>query len=220
MEKQFVHPKNTFLNLPEAKQQRILAAAVAEFSANGYQKASLNTIVRRLDIAKGAVYRYFDSKEVLFLYVFDQFTRAVKQTVHNEIAGIGDDDFFAVIRAVLMAGLNFIDRYPEYFRIYLRVLFEGNIPRRGELIARVRLFSHDYFGPLCDRAKQQGLIRTDIPTPTICFMIDSIMDRFLQGYARPGLDGGLELAGKSRQEVMAEADLVIKVVWQGIGGGE
>jgi len=42
------------------------------------------------------------------------------------------------------------------------------------------------------------------------------MDRFLQGYARPYLDGGLELAEKSREELLVEAEQVIDVLREGL----
>lgn len=221
METAPAEPKNTYLNLPAEKQARILRAAMEEFGRNGYEKASLNTMVRELAISKGSIYRYFANKEALFLFVFEQFTQLVKEVVHQAISGSSRSDFFSQVREVLLAGIRFIDQHPEYFQIYLQVLFEKNIPHREELISRVRLFSFEYFGPLCDEAKEQGTIRRDISTRTICFMIDSLMDRFLQAYARPYLDGGLELAGKSAEELAEAADLVIYALRQGMrGNGE
>ncbi len=174
--------KTTFLNLPEAKRQRILAAAVREFAANGYRKASLNTLVKDLRIAKGSIYRYFANKEALFFFVFDNFTDQVRRTVKGR-NGASDENFFAHVENVLQAGILFIDRCPDYYQIYLRILSEHDVPRRQELIDRVRLFSAAYFAPLCDKAKEGGVIRADISTTMIIFLLDSVIDRFLQAYA-------------------------------------
>ena len=54
--------RTTFLNLPEAKQARIIEAALAEFADKGYPQASLNVIVARSGIAKGSLYQYFTDK--------------------------------------------------------------------------------------------------------------------------------------------------------------
>ncbi|RLL92459.1 hypothetical protein BG32_08980 [Mesotoga sp. HF07.pep.5.2.highcov] len=47
-------PKETFFNLPETKQKRILEAAIDEFAANGYEISRVNEIVRRSSIPKVA----------------------------------------------------------------------------------------------------------------------------------------------------------------------
>lgn len=53
----------------DAKPERvklILAAALEEFVELGFAAARLDTIAERAGVAKGTVYLYFDSKEVLF----------------------------------------------------------------------------------------------------------------------------------------------------------
>ncbi len=212
------------MNLPGEKRSRIIAVAVREFAVNGYQRASLNTIVRQVGIAKGSLYQYFDNKEALFLYVFDRFTALVRQTLDDSISEAAKEDFWQLITGVLGAGIRFIDEQPDYYQIYLKVLFEPDVPHREELIAKVRLFSLDYFGSLCDAARSRGQIRVDVATPMVVFLLDSVLDRFLQGYARPYLDGGLALSRKSRREMQKEIDTVITVLRDGLrlqaGGDE
>lgn len=209
-------PKQTFVNLPPEKRESIVRAAAAEFADQGYQRASLNSIVKRLGISKGSLYQYFANKEALFLYVFDHFTRQVKQHVKTSVAGNGRDDFFTAARQVLLAGIAFIDNHPEYFQVYLKVLFERDVPRREELVARVRLFSLEYFGPLADQAMGQGVLRKDIPVPKVVFILDAMLDRFLQGYAHPYLDGGLALAGMPVKQLHEEIDSMVAVLRTGL----
>jgi TetR/AcrR family transcriptional regulator len=216
MDTLLAQPKQTFVNLPPEKRENIVRAAVAEFAERGYQRASINNIVKRLGIAKGSLYQYFDNKEALFLHVFDHFTRQVKQYVKASVASDGRDDFFAVARQVLLAGIAFIDNHPEYFQVYLKVLFERDVPRREELVARVRLFSLEYFGPLADRAMGQGVLRRDIPASKAVFILDAMLDRFLQSYAQPYLDGGLALAGMSGERLLDEIDSMVAVLRTGL----
>lgn len=223
MDNLLVQPKSTFVNLPPEKRDGILRAAVAEFAEHGYQRASINNIVKRLGIAKGSLYQYFANKEALFLHVFDHFTRRVKEQVKASVADSGGNDFFAVARQVLLAGIAFIDAHPEYFQLYLKVMFERDVPRREELVARVRLFSLEYFGPLAERAAAQGELRGDIPARKVVFILDAMLDRFLQGYAQPYLDGGLALAGMSAERLHGEIDSMVAVLRTGLQplrGGE
>ena len=47
-------PRDTFNKLDESKKNRILDAAVDEFSQHGFRQASVNRMVERIGIAKGS----------------------------------------------------------------------------------------------------------------------------------------------------------------------
>src|SRR5262249_20635865 len=49
-----------------SKRDAILAAALEEFSAHGFEAARLDDVARRAGIAKGTIYLYFSDKEALF----------------------------------------------------------------------------------------------------------------------------------------------------------
>lgn len=206
----------TFANLPPDKQQRVVAAAINEFAANGYQRASLNTIVKEAGIAKGSVYQYFTNKEALFLYVFEQFALAVKRGVKAQVDKNTRHDFFDHVRDVLLAGIAFIDANPQAFELYLKILFEQEVPRREHLVNQLRLFSAEYFTPFLDEAKRRGEIRRDVDNATVVFLLDAVIERFLQGYAKPYLDSGLKMAGMKRQQLLKGIDAVIAILHDGL----
>lgn len=209
--------KGTFANLADDKQHAIIKAAIFEFASQGYQKASCNNVVKVAGISKGSLFQYFGSKEGLFLFVFGRFIHKVKGAVKEATAG--KDDFFDLVQAILGAGLRFVDSYPQYFQMYLRVLFEQEIPHREELLAEVRLFSREYFGPHCLAAQEQGIIRADIAVEMVIFMLDAAIDRFLQAYARPYLDCGLGLAGLSDQQLQERVAELLAVLKDGLRPG-
>ena len=210
-----VKAKNTFSNLAVEKQALIVAAAVHEFACQGYQKASMNTIVKTAGIAKGSLYQYFHNKESLFVFIFDRFTELVKKTVKQAQANL-TGDFFDLLRQVLLAGVTFIDKHPDYFQIYLKVLFEQNIPHRRQLLSKVRLFSQEFFGPLCADAQKQGALRQDVPLEVVIFILDATLDRFLQSYAQSYLDCGLDLQEKDRQALLVDVDMILLVLQEGL----
>jgi AcrR family transcriptional regulator len=51
--------------VPERRAQ-ILAAALDEFSQNGFAATRLDDVAKRADVAKGTIYLYFEDKEALF----------------------------------------------------------------------------------------------------------------------------------------------------------
>lgn len=216
MEYLLSQPKQTFLNLSAEKRASIEAVLVEEFATKGYQKASLNAIVKELNIAKGSLYQYFANKESIFLYVFDRFTRLVKKSVGTVDSKESESaDFWHAAHEVMLAGIRFIEQYPFYFQLYLQVLHEENIPQRERLLGRVRLFSKEYFGPMIEAYQKKGVF-VQTPASTIIFIIDAVMDRFFQGYARKYLDGGLDLNQKKIADIELEIEQILQTLKYGI----
>ena len=63
--------KETFHNLAKEKRDRIIRAALAEFAASGYEKATLDAVVQTAGISKGGLYEYISSKDDLFRYLLE-----------------------------------------------------------------------------------------------------------------------------------------------------
>ena len=92
-------PSNTFLNLPEDKQNRLMDAASREFSAKPYNEASINKIIQEAGIPRGSFYMYFQDKEELFRYLvhgyMEQLLMVLEESLLRE-----SGDVFAALRAL------------------------------------------------------------------------------------------------------------------------
>ena len=65
----------------EQTKEKIIEAARLEFSANGYDGASIMSIASNVGIAPSAIYHYFQSKEKLYTEVFKQTSSAIWDSV-------------------------------------------------------------------------------------------------------------------------------------------
>lgn len=59
----------TFQNLKEDKKNRIIDAALEEFSLRPFNEASITNIVKNADISRGSFYQYFGNKENIYKYL-------------------------------------------------------------------------------------------------------------------------------------------------------
>lgn len=184
-------PLKTFYNLPKDKQERIIQVAVEEFSDHGFQGTSINTIVGRLGIAKGSIFQYFGDKKGLFVFVFDMSLRKVKDYLRKVRDSSENADLFSRLETTLKAGVEFINMHPLIYRLYLRVLFERQLPYRNDLLLALRKYSHNYLRTLLETAQKRGEIRDEIDPNMAGFILDAVMDRFLQAQAIEHLDAGL-----------------------------
>lgn len=114
---------------PEQKDERrkaIMEAAAGLFQEQDYDKVSLNAIARRAGMAKSNVYRYFDTKEEIFLHLFledvaelfDEMTKRLE-----ELTGCNDPQSIA---ASMVDCLSERERFAELMSI-LSVVLERNL---------------------------------------------------------------------------------------------
>ena len=92
-------PSNTFLNLPEDKQTRLMDAASREFSAKPYNEASINKIIQEAGIPRGSFYMYFQDKEELFRYLVHGYMEQLLMVLEEALLREGGD-VFAAMRAL------------------------------------------------------------------------------------------------------------------------
>jgi len=191
--------QKTFDNLPDEKRQRVLTEATREFAEHGYDQASVNRIVNRLGIAKGSLFKYFGNKQGLFEYLFGHAIAKFKKPL-KEIRDTPDDDFFNRIEKSFLASGAFVDRHPHIFRIYLKMLFNESFPLREKFLGEIRKAHAKFLKQLIEDGIHKKQLPADLNVELAVFNLHSILDRFLQGYAVPSLDYGIEPAGQSMKD--------------------
>ncbi|MEP7030910.1 MAG: helix-turn-helix domain-containing protein, partial [Pseudolabrys sp.] len=77
------------------RREAILAAALEEFSARGFEATRLDDVAKRADVAKGTIYLYFHDKEALF----QELIRAMLTPLVGTIEAMGQADIPAPILA-------------------------------------------------------------------------------------------------------------------------
>jgi AcrR family transcriptional regulator len=163
---------------PEARRATILAAALEEFTARGYEGARLDDVAKRAGVAKGTIYLYFADKESLF----QELVRSMVSPVLGALEKLRDVDIPArmlietllntfvrevygtrrkdIIRLILSEG----PRFPAIAEFYYR-----------EVIARVLAIVR----PILKRAAARGELPDDalarFPQLIVAPMLAAIM---------------------------------------------
>jgi len=211
-----MNPLKTFEKLSAEKQERITRVAVEEFSRNGFHGTSTNTIVDRLGIAKGSIFKYFGDKNGLFRFIFTMSLEKVKSYLREVRDRTESESLFVRLEETLRAGVRFVNKHPSLYRLYLRVMFERQIPHRDEILIALRKYSHDYLKSLLKTARERGEIRSDVDLDMAGFVLDAVMDRFLQAQAIQHLDAGLGLYGISSEDAEPWITFLVKSLRGGL----
>lgn len=136
----------------------IIATAFAAFGSEGYANVSVDQIAARADVAKGAIYHHFSSKDVLFEAVLESVSSAILTEVLSAISA--GQDFWAELALGNRAFFSACSR-PERCRI---LLHDGPAVLGWQ---RWRQIDQRHFGGLLrtalSRAMEDGvLIRMDV----------------------------------------------------------
>lgn len=208
--------RQTFLNLPEDKRCRIIEVAMREFAAWGYEGASINRMIERLQIAKGSMFQYFGDKHGLFTYVFDLAMSMVKDYLREVRDATTAEDLFVRLNQTLAAGIAFVTNHPRIYALYLRIQSDQTIPLRDEILSALRRYSHSYLRSLLKAARDRGELRADLDLDQAAFLLDAMMDRFLQSLSMEHFDAGIGLYKLDRAQATRWARQLVAVVKDGM----
>ena len=76
--------------MTEDKKAALKAAALDIFGQKGYKATGISEIARQSKVAVGSFYNYYDSKEAIFLDVYVEENKRIRQKMMEEIDWQGE----------------------------------------------------------------------------------------------------------------------------------
>lgn len=177
----------TVTKSPE-KVDKILRAATKVFSEQGFSNADTQTIADLAQVGKGTLYRYYRSKEEMFLAVADYGMRNVTQYIYDAIDGI--EDIVSLIRCAGIAYAEFFQNHPELVEILIqeRAAFRDSIPAT-HLVYREK--NRGVFEDILRRGIEEGVIRDvnvrDVTTTLANALYGTVVCGRIEGSTPPQL---------------------------------
>jgi len=194
-------PRPRFANLPIEKRERILEAAATEFAAHGFD-ASLNHMLEKVGVSKGAAYYYFDDKADLFVTVFEHFYGQLLDDLGALLGRVTAESFWPEIGAYLERSVSASVERPwaaglgrAFWQLPEQARQAGPL---GQLMERAGAG----VAQLIRRGQELGAVRADLPGELLVgwvMALDHVTDRFILGR--------LEQFEASTIEAMAELSL-------------
>lgn len=181
-----------FYLMPEDSpaKRAMLQAALRLFVNKGLCETSIRTIAAEAGYTNPALFKHFESKDALALYLFEHcYRRYAQQLSQAARSGTG---FAAKLRALLKRFALLYDESPEAF-LYINDNLRHFWPQVGAPLRRqslVRLITR-----LVDEGQEDGIVRRDVSAP---LLVAGIMGTLSQ-VARLMHFG--ELTGRARDRV-------------------
>ena len=98
------------------------------------------------------------------------------------------------------AGVRFIKKHPNLARIYYRILYTGDSPEGAAILQELHAESMRFIASLVERGVERGELSGEIDVDKTAFILESVLNRFLQVQHQNVLDPSLNLYGASSEE--------------------
>ncbi len=111
--------------LQQRRREAILAEAATIFARHGFTATDVQWIADALKISKGTIYRYFPTKERLFLCAVERGIGRLRE--HIDASRLGVTDKIEEVRVGVAAYLRFFKKNPELVELFIqeRAEFKG-----------------------------------------------------------------------------------------------
>jgi AcrR family transcriptional regulator len=159
----------TFSNLPEDRQEAVVMAAAEEFALKDYESASLSEIVKKIGIAKGSFYRYFESKLSLYRYTLN-YALQLRLQHEGKVLQQSHNDFFELLVENFQEKLAFDLKYPLFAALAYKVLQEQHEDVR-ETQRELKNQILDVLVGMLKEQQRRGIVRKDMDVRLVAFSI-------------------------------------------------
>src|SRR5690625_2204678 len=102
------------LNIKLKRRDVILNAALKEFSMKGFDDASTNVIAKEAGISKRLMFHYINSKEDLFLFLYDYCTDRINKE-YIDLMKFNEKDIFKRLRKSYLLQIKLLQQHPWIF---------------------------------------------------------------------------------------------------------
>lgn len=166
-------PKETFFNLDEEKQEKVMRAAISQFMKNGFEKGNIGEIAKSAGVAKGSIYQYFENKKELFLYSVQWATEFTAKK-YSKYMCLGDNNT-NLFHFVYENSKNVWKHLSEEREIiiFIQDVFLGKYSNlTDQSMERMMKISDEHILKLIRDGKKNGSIRKDIDDNIILIFLN------------------------------------------------
>lgn len=209
-------PKETFFNLSEEKQEKVIRSAVSEFQKHGFEKANVANIARNAGVAKGSVYQYFENKKELFIYSIHWATRLfINKNGKEMISGnVSIFDYFYQSTSMILQQV----REEKELAVFMQDVFLGKYHSLvDESIHTMIAAVDDMILALIREGKKNGSIRKDINDKTLSLFLVGASMKMKEDMLSRMSDTGVDIAVADLEMYMGDIRDMMELLKNGMG---
>jgi AcrR family transcriptional regulator len=181
-------------------EERIIASAVALFAEQGFDATTVQQVVDRAEVTKGALYHYFDAKDDLLYEIYHALIGTQNADLDEIVArGLGASE---TVRAILVNVVSStIDRLPEA-AVFYREAHKLDAERMAAFRADRRRY-HESFRTVIADGQAGGEFADVVPPDTVVQIAMGVVNQLPVWYRPDGPKSATDLGNEIADFVLA-----------------
>lgn len=167
------HHKEAFDRIPDSRREKILDVGIDEFAENGYEKANINVIAQKAGISIGLMYKYFSTKEDLFITCVNHGMEILDATLSHIMQS--DEKLLKKAEMLIRATCQHSRRNAKYIKIYNEIASEKDAARADLFADEIEAPTSRLYIQAITDAQNAGDIREDADPRLFAFFLDNLL---------------------------------------------
>ena len=169
-------PRPRFYKLSAQKRERILEAAAKEFTAHGYDGASLNRILDGAGISKGAAYYYFDDKADLYMTTILHYSQELMSELSFDPTQLTATNFWEEIAELYRQQFTAYAERPWVFGVAKSGGAPPAVLQDQKPLAQLLEQAELILVQLLRHGRELGVVRDDLPEELLLALVVAVDD--------------------------------------------
>ena len=165
--------KDAFDRASDERKEKILEIGIEEFASNGYENANINVIAKKAGISIGLMYKYFATKEDLFVTCLQRGMQILDDAL-EEIMN-SDDKLLIKAEKVIRTTCRHSKANANYIRLYNEITSEKNSERARLLAEEIETSTSRKYITAIAQALAKDDVRPDLDPRLFAFFLDNLL---------------------------------------------
>lgn len=167
------HHKEPFERIDKERQRFILEIGVNEFANNGFEGANINVIAKKAGMSVGLMYKYFSTKEDLFLTCVNHGMEMLDDVLKSIMNS--DGKLLKKAELLIRAIQQYSRQNANYIRLYNEITGEKSSKHTQLIASAMEGISATVYTNLITKAQADGDIRQDCDPQLFAFFLDNLL---------------------------------------------
>lgn len=165
--------KDAFERATEERKEKILEVGIEEFSSKGYENANINVIAKNAGISIGLMYKYFNTKEDLFITCVQRGMKILDNAIDEIMQS--SDKILVKAEKLIRATCMHSKKNANYIRLYNEITSEKGSDMVKTLAREIEGSTSRKYITSIAQALAKGDVRPDLDPRMFAFFLDNLL---------------------------------------------
>lgn len=165
--------KEAFERATEERKQKILEVGIEEFASKGYENANINVIAKNAEISIGLMYKYFSTKEDLFITCIQRGMEILDNTVDDILQN--NEKLIVKAEQLIRAICNHSKTNANYIKLYNEITSIKDEALASALATEIEADTSKKYVKCITDALAKEDVRLDLDPRLFAFFLDNLL---------------------------------------------